>query len=126
MANKKLLVVDDERDFVDIIAERLGAKGFTILKAYDGREGLEKALLEKPDLIVLDIAMPEMNGYDVCIKLKENKDLKDTPVIILTAKFQPNDIEFGREVGADAYLTKPLELDTLLNKVNELLKAKNK
>jgi DNA-binding response OmpR family regulator len=126
MANERLLIVDDERDFVNIIAERLGAKGFTILKAYDGREGLDKAISEKPDLVILDIAMPEMNGYDVCIKLKEDKDLKDTPVIILTAKFQPNDIDFGREVGADAYLTKPLELDVLLNKVRELLEAKNK
>lgn len=68
--------------------------------------------------------MPEMGGYDVCRKLKIDGDYKNTPVIILSAKFEPNDIEFGEEMGADAYLTKPLELDMLLDKVCELLKIK--
>jgi DNA-binding response OmpR family regulator len=126
MAKGRLLVVDDERDFVDTISERLEAKGFSILRAFDGKEGLERAHSEKPELVILDLAMPEMNGYDVCRKLKLDKDLKDTPVIMLTAKFQPNDIDFAREMGADAYLTKPLELDMLLNKVNELLKLKRR
>ncbi len=126
MPREKVLVVDDEREFVDVISERLGAKGFDILRAFDGKEGIERARADKPDLIILDIAMPEMNGYDVCRKLKLDEKLKDTPIIILTAKFQPNDISFGVGMGADAYLTKPLELEPLLQTVKALLKAKKK
>ena len=126
MAKERVLVVDDERDFIDVISERLGAKGFDILRAFDGKEGLERAHSDKPDLIILDIAMPEMNGYDVCRKLKIDENFKDTPIIILTAKFQPSDIRFGMEMGADAYLTKPLELELLLHTVNTLLRSKKR
>ncbi len=124
MKKKRLLIVDDEKDFVDTLAERLEAKGYGIAKAYNGKEGLEKAHEYRPDLIILDIAMPEMNGYDVCRKLKIDDKFRAIPIIILSAKFEPNDIEFGEEMGADAYLTKPLELDMLLEKVRGLLKAK--
>lgn len=126
MDKKRLLIVDDERDFVDVISERLGAKGFDILEAFDGKEGIERAHSDKPDLIILDIAMPEMNGYDVCRKLKLDKNFKDTPIIMLTAKFQPNDIRFGIGMGADAYLTKPLELELLLDTVEALLRSKKR
>ncbi len=124
MANEKLLIVDDEKDFVSTIAERLAIKGFRIVEAFNGKEGLEKAHSEKPDLILLDVVMPEMSGYDVCRKLKIESDYKETPIIMLAAKVQPNDVEFGKEMGADAYLTKPLELDTLLHKINALLRMK--
>lgn len=124
MANEKLLIVDDEKDFVDMVAERLSAKGFKIVEAFDGKEGFEKAHSEKPDLIVLDVMMPEMSGYDVCRKLKIEDGYKKTPIIMLTAKFQPNDLEFGKEMGADAYLTKPLELDQLLLTIKALLRIK--
>lgn len=124
MAKYKLLVIDDEKGFVDTISERLEAKGFEILKAFNGKEGLEAAHSARPDLIILDITMPEMNGYDVCRKLKTDETFKDTPVIILSAHFQPNDIRFGKEMGADAYMTKPLELDLLLHKVNALMRMK--
>ena len=67
---KKILIVDDEKDFVETLAERLMAKGFEIIRAFDGKDGLEKAYAEKPDMILLDVMMPEMNGYDVCRKLK--------------------------------------------------------
>ncbi|MCX5665512.1 MAG: response regulator [Candidatus Omnitrophica bacterium] len=126
MAKERVLVVDDEREFVDVISERLGAKGFDILRAFDGKEGIERAQADKPDLIILDIAMPEMNGYDVCRKLKLDEKFKDTPIIILTAKFQPNDIRFGVGMGADAYLTKPLELEPLLQTVKALLKVRKR
>jgi len=124
MDREKLLVVDDERDFVDVIFERLGAKGFDVLKAFNGREGMEKAFLTRPDLIILDVSMPEMNGYDVCRKLRLDENFRDTPIIMLTARFQPNDIRFGMGMGASAYLTKPLELELLLNTVEMLLKSK--
>ena len=126
MAKERLLIVDDEKDFVRAIADRLEAKGFDIIEAFDGKEGLEKAYKEKPDVIVLDVMMPEMNGYDVCRKLKLDEKFKNTPVIMLTGKFQPNDVEFGKEMGADAYLTKPLDLELLLHKVNALLRLKHK
>lgn len=122
LKKKKLLVVDDEKDFIDTLAERLEARGFEILRAYDGKEGLEKAYKDSPDLIILDIAMPVMNGFDLCRKLKIDDKVKKIPVIMLSAKFQPNDVKFSMELGAEAYLTKPLELDVLLEKVRELLK----
>ena len=122
----KVLIIDDEKEMVDMVSERLMAKGFDIMQAFDGKEGLEKAHSGKPDLIVLDLMMPEMNGYDVCRKLKIDEKFKDTPVIILSAKFEPDDIRFGKEMGADAYLTKPLELDVLLHKINALLRLKKK
>lgn len=121
MAKGRLLIVDDEHDFVDALSTRLEAKGYDVIKAFDGKEGLEKAHLEHPDLIVLDIIMPEMSGYDVCRKLKVDQKFNNIPIIILTAKFEPSDIEFGKEMGADAYLTKPVELDVLSDKISELL-----
>jgi two-component system alkaline phosphatase synthesis response regulator PhoP len=125
MVKEKLLIVDDEADFVTTLSERLEAKGFDIVKAFDGEEGLRKARSEKPDLIILDIMMPRMGGYDVCRKLKIDDNFKDIPVLMLTAKFEPNDIEFGKEMGADAYVTKPVELELLLCKVTALLRMKN-
>lgn len=124
MSKVRILVIDDEKDFVDTLAIRLEAKGYDISKAFDGKEGLEKAHSDNPDLIILDIIMPEMNGFDVCRKLKVDPKFSNIPIILLTAKFQPNDIDFGKEMGADAYLTKPVELNTLSDKINELLKEK--
>ncbi|MDO8536539.1 MAG: response regulator [Candidatus Omnitrophota bacterium] len=126
MAKKRLLVVDDEKDFVDVISEWLETRGFDILRAFNGKEGMEKARADKPDLIILDVAMPEMNGYDMCRKLKIDEQFKNIPIIMLTAKFQPNDVTFGMGMGADAYLTKPLELEMLLHKVDDLLGLKKK
>ena len=124
MAKKRLLIIDDEKDFVDTLTERLEAKGYEIIKAFDGIDGLNKAHAARPDLILLDIMMPEMSGFDVCEKLKVDEQYKNIPIIMLTAKFQPSDIEFGKEMGAEAYLTKPIELDELSSKISELLKEK--
>lgn len=125
MAKKKVLVVDDETDFVDIVRVRLEANNFEVTVAYDGEEALEKVREERPDIIVLDIMMPKINGFDVCRKLKIDQNYKDIPIIMLTAKFQASDIEFGAAVGADAYITKPFEPQVLLGKMRELLQ-KNK
>jgi len=126
MANKKVLVADDEQGFVEFVRDRLEAEGFDVITAYNGVEALEMAHSSGPDLVILDILMPQMNGYDVCRKLKIDDKLKKIPVIMLSAKFQPNDIEFAKEMGADAYLTKPLELKILSDKINELLKIKKR
>ena len=126
MAKKKVLMVDDEQGFVEFVRDRLEAKGLDVITAFNGTEALEMAHSAHPDLIILDIMMPQMNGYDVCRKLKIDKKFKEIPIIMLTAKFQPNDIEFGKEMGADAYLTKPLELEMLSDKIDELLKINKK
>ena len=124
MSNKNILLVDDEKDFVDTVAIRLEAKGYDIMRAYSGKEALEKVYAAQPDLIVLDVMMPEMGGFDVCRKLKVDPKYSGIPIIMLTAKFQPSDIEFGKELGAEAYLTKPVKLDELSEKISELLRQK--
>lgn len=122
MVKKIILVVDDEPDFVELVKDDLEANKYKVIVAYDGEEALEKAKTEKPDLIVLDIMLPKVDGFEVCRRLKVDEEHKDIPIIILSAKFQPVDIRFGEALGADAYLTKPLEEDMLLNKIKELLK----
>ncbi len=122
MAKEKILLVDDEVDFVEVLSTRLEANGFEVLPAYDGEEALEKVKEYNPDMIILDIMMPKINGFDVCRKLKLDQNYKDIPIIMLTAKFQASDVKFGEAMGADAYITKPFEPGVLLDKVHELLK----
>jgi DNA-binding response OmpR family regulator len=124
MAKKKILLVDDEVDFVEVVRVRLEDSGYEVLVAYDGEEGLERAEREEPDLIILDIMLPKISGFDVCRKLKIDENFKDIPIVMLTAKFQPNDIKFGEAMGADAYITKPFEPQVLLGKIRELLNKK--
>ena len=126
MAKGKLLLVDDDKDFVIALATRLESRGFEIIKAFDGKEGLEKVYVEKPDAIVLDVVMPEINGFDVCRKLKEDENFKDIPVIMLTGKSEPDDVQTAKKIGADAYFIKPFELDMLLYEVYALLRNKKK
>lgn len=122
MAKEKILLVDDEVDFVEVLSTRLEANGFEVLPAYDGEEALEKVKEYKPDMIILDIMMPKINGFDVCRKLKLDQNYKDIPIIMLTAKFQASDVKFGAAMGANAYITKPFEPGVLLDKIHELLK----
>ena len=123
MSKKRILIIEDEHDLVELIMLRLEANGYEAMAAYDGEEGLRAAKEEKPDLIVLDVMMPKMNGFDVCRKLKDDEKFKRIPILMLTVKFQPNDIKFAKELGADEYLTKPFEPEILLNKIRELLKV---
>jgi len=122
MAKNKILLVEDDSYLVKAITIRLEANDFEVVAAIDGEEGLAKARSEKPDLIILDIMLPKMSGFDICRKLKIDKLYRDIPIIMLTAKFQPSDIEFGKEMGADAYITKPFDSQVLLTKIEELLK----
>ena len=123
---QRVLIVEDEKDIAFIMKTALKGAGYEVSEAFDGIEALEIINKDAPDVILLDVMMPKMNGYDVCRKLKLDENFKNTPVLMLTAKFQPNDIEFGKKMGADAYLTKPLELEALLHKINALLRAKRK
>ena len=118
---KKILVIDDERDFINILTMRLKAAGYEIVSALDGRDGLEKARKTNPDLIILDIMMPKMDGYEVCRLLKFDEKYKAIPIIMLTAKTQDVDKAMGATVGVDDYMTKPFESDELIKKVKSIL-----
>lgn len=118
---KKILIVDDEKDLVETLTFRLEAAGFEVIPAYDGLEGLSKARKEKPDLILLDVMMPKMDGYQVCRLLKFSTDTKDIPIIMLTARGQDRDKLTGQEVGADVYITKPFDGAELVKKIKEVL-----
>jgi len=122
--SKKILIVDDEEALVDIMAARLEKSGFDVLVAYDGLHGLELARKEKPDLIVLDIMLPKMDGYNVCRMLKFDNLYKHIPIILATAKGQKTDFETGKSVSADAYIVKPFEWEDLLEEIDKLLNKK--
>ena len=122
MSKKKILLVDDEKDMVYAVKLQLEAHRFEVLTAHDGQEGLDKARREKPDLIILDLMLPKIDGYKVCRMLKFDEKYRKIPIIIFTARIQKSDEKLGFEVGADAYLTKPFEPKMLLDKIKQLLK----
>ena len=121
---KKILLVDDEQDMIYAVQMQLEASNFKVLTAMDGQEGLDKARAEKPDLIILDLMLPRIDGYKVCRMLKFDEKYKKIPVIIYTARAQEADEKLGYEVGADAYMTKPFDPRKLLAKINELLNSR--
>ena len=102
---KRVLIVEDEKSIVDILRFNLEKEGYAALTAYDGEAGLDQALKENPDLILLDVMLPKMNGFDVCRILREKGS--SVPVIILTAREEETDKVLGLEIGADDYITKP-------------------
>ncbi|MFA0732276.1 MAG: hypothetical protein LKKZDAJK_000929 [Candidatus Fervidibacter sp.] len=119
---KRVLVVDDERHIVRLVQVNLERQGYEVLTAYDGVECLEKAKAEKPDLIVLDVMMPRMDGFEALQRLKSDPETSQIPVIMLTARAQDRDVLQGYQYGADLYLTKPfspLELISLVKRVFE-------
>ena len=122
MPEKRILVVDDEAELVKAVQVRLKHEGHEVLTARDGQEGLEKARKEKPDLIILDLMLPKMDGYKVCGLLKADTRYSKIPIIMFTARAQESDVKMGKEVGANAYITKPFEHQVLLDKIAELLK----
>ena len=121
MAKGKILVVDDEIYIVHILDFSLGMEGYEVLTALDGEQALEKARAEKPDLIVLDIMMPKLDGYETCKRLKADPEVKDVPVILLSAKGRNVDQKVGFEVGADDYITKPFSPRKLVERINAIL-----
>jgi len=121
MDKKRILIVDDEEDILNVLRFRLEANNYEVLSASDGQEGLNKARSEKPDLIILDLMLPKLDGYKVCRMLKFDETYKAIPIIIFTARAQKKDEELGMEMGADAYIAKPFESEVLLEKMKELL-----
>ena len=119
---KKILVVDDEVDLVETIRFPLEMEGFQVLVAYNGEDALNQARKESPDLILLDIMLPKLDGYKVCRLLKFDERYKHIPIVMLTAKTQTKDKQTGMETGADEYITKPFDIDQLMEKVKAYLK----
>ena len=104
---KKILVVDDEEVTTELAKTFLERHGFIVICAYNGIEALDLARAEKPDLILLDVMLPDIDGYEVCKDLKSEESFKTTPILMFTAKGLNRDVERGREVGADEYIIKP-------------------
>ncbi len=123
---KKILYVEDEQDQIMMVREFLEAKGYELISADNGEEGLRKAQGEKPDLIFLDHFLPKIKGYEVCRRLKENPETKHIPVIIITASGVKYASDQCRDAGADEYIRKPYELDELIAKVKRRLKELEK
>ena len=121
MAKGKILVVDDEIYIVHILDFSLGMEGYEVVTALDGEQALEKARTERPDLIVLDIMMPKLDGYETCKMLKAEAETRNIPVILLSAKGRNVDQKVGFEVGADDYITKPFSPRKLVERINSIL-----
>jgi DNA-binding response OmpR family regulator len=121
MSKGKILVVDDEIYIVHILDFSLGMEGYEVITALDGEQALEKVKTEKPDLIVLDIMMPKLDGYEVCKNIKSSADTQHIPVILLSAKGRNVDQKLGFDVGADDYITKPFSPRKLVERINQLL-----
>ncbi|PKO13809.1 MAG: DNA-binding response regulator [Chloroflexi bacterium HGW-Chloroflexi-10] len=116
---KKILVIDDEAQIVEICSDYIKAAGFDVITASDGLKGLSAARREKPDLIVLDLMMPEMDGLDFCRTLRRDSD---TPIIMLTARVEETDKLIGLELGADDYITKPFSPRELVARIRVVLR----
>ncbi len=118
MPRSKILLIDDTPDITAIM---LKSRGYQVNIAKDGLEGIEKAKSDHPDLILLDIMMPGMDGYEVCEKLKADPDVKGIPIIMLTAKYDPESIARCFKTGADNYIVKPFNLPALVSKLKQSL-----
>lgn len=119
---KKILVVDDQPDNVFILKERLQRENFEVVTAYDGEEGIKKTFEEMPDLILLDVMMPGMSGFEVCRKLTRSEETENIPIIMLTALTESSDIEEGFNAGAYDYVKKPFNKMELIARINSALR----
>ena len=121
MAKGKILVVDDEIYIVHILDFSLGMEGYEVLTALDGEQALEKVRAEHPDLVVLDVMMHKLDGYETCRILKADETTRHIPIILLSAKGRNADQKVGYDVGADDYITKPFSPRKLVDRINALL-----
>jgi two-component system cell cycle response regulator len=119
---KRILVVDDQPDNVFILQDRLEQQGFEVLSAYDGQSGIDKARDEQPDLILLDVMMPGMSGFEVCREIVQNELTKNIPIILVTALTGSEDIKEGLQAGAFDYIKKPFNKIELIARINSALK----
>lgn len=122
MANEKILVVDDEEHIAELISYNLTSNGYKVITANDGNDAVKLAVEEKPSLILLDLMIPGKDGYDVCKDIRSNSEVRNTPIIMLTAKSEELDKILGLELGADDYITKPFSVRELLARVKAVLR----
>lgn len=118
----KIFIVDDEQDIADLVAYNLEKEGFATIKAYDGGDVLKTIKTQKPDLLILDLMLPHMNGLDICRAIRANPEITHIPVIMLTAKGDEVDKIIGLEIGADDYITKPFSVKELVARVRTVLR----
>jgi len=121
MDRKIILIAEDEKDMADILSIRFEINGYQAVTAKDGEEAMRKTREMKPDLMILDLMLPKIDGFEVCRTLKSDNDHKDLPIIILSALDQQEDREKAIKNGADAYFIKPFDLELLLNKIKSLI-----
>ena len=117
---KKILIIEDEVNMIEGLRFNLEARDYTVIASQDGETGLKRAVEEQPDLIILDLMLPGINGYEVCKKLKGSNP--EIPIVMLTAKSQESDIITGLDLGADDYITKPFSILELLARINAMLR----
>jgi len=118
----KILVVDDEKDIVDLVAYNLEKEGFSVIRAYDGEKALNLAKTQGPDLVILDLMLPRIQGMEVCKRLRNSDRTTSLPIIMLSAKGEEIDKVLGLEIGADDYITKPFSVRELLARVKAVLR----
>lgn len=119
---KKVVIVDDDREIVELLSLALKPKGYKIITAFDGVEGVEQVQKQKPDLILLDVNLPRISGWQVQEILGSNPATASIPVILLTVKGMVRDVEEGLSRGAKGYFTKPFDIERVIKKIDELLK----
>ncbi|MDT8412434.1 MAG: response regulator transcription factor [Vicingaceae bacterium] len=125
MTNEKILLVDDEQDILTFISYNLKKEGFEVLTALSGKEAIQIARKEKPDLIVIDVMMPEMDGIETCQELRAIDELKDTLITFLSARAEDYSQVAGFDAGADDYIAKPIKPRLLVSKIKAILRRKN-
>lgn len=118
---KKILFIEDEIELIELVKARLEANNFEVVSAVNGREGLEKVYSEKPDLVLLDLLLPEMDGFRVCQRIKQDSTIKDIPVIVVTASGMKDLGQQCKFAGADDFVKKPYEPAEFIAKINSLL-----
>jgi len=124
MSEKRILIVDDDPDIVETVAFFLSGSDYQVFIAKNGKEALEQVKEEKPDLVLLDVMMPEMNGLEVCRKLKNNPETNSIPVVMLTAQGSKKDVDDAIDGGANGYVVKPFNLPGLVERIETILNAK--
>ena len=122
---KKILIIEDDRSAARLAEYTIQQAGYDVIIAYDGYEGLEKTLNEHPDLVILDIMLPGLDGYEVCHRLRAEPETITLPILMISAKAREEDRNIGLKVGADEYLAKPVEPSVMLQKIEELLAGKD-
>jgi DNA-binding response OmpR family regulator len=120
-AQPVVLVADDEEDIRELIVFRLENSGYTVIEAHDGAEALELARSERPDLAVLDVMMPKLDGYELTQRLRDDEATRRMPIILLTARSQEADVQHGFDAGADDYIRKPFSPEELRSRVQAIL-----